>query len=75
MGLYAPAKDKPLTLLTRGNPQMAKAAGGDAVQASVEALPGRKGDIGRRLGVLIVYNVPNVREAVRWDSPLYGIEG
>ena len=33
------------------------------------------GDVGRRLDVLIVQNVPNVRKAVRWNTPFYGIEG
>ena len=34
---------------------------------------GRNG--GRRLDALIVRNVPNVRKAVKWNSPFYGIEG
>ena len=31
-------------------------------------------DIGKRLDELIVRNVPNVRKAVKWNSPFYGIE-
>jgi hypothetical protein len=31
--------------------------------------------LGRRLDALIVRNVPNVRKAVKWNSPFYGIEG
>ena len=31
--------------------------------------------MGRRLDDLIVRNVPDVRRAVRWNSPSYGIEG
>ena len=31
--------------------------------------------MGKRLDTLIVRNVPNVREAVKWNSPMYGIEG
>ena len=31
--------------------------------------------IGRQLDALIVRNVPNVRKAVRWNSPFFGIEG
>ena len=34
-----------------------------------------KSDVGRRLDDLIVRTVPNVRKAVRWNSPWYGIEG
>ena len=32
-------------------------------------MPGWKRGIGHRLDVLIVYNVPNVRKAMRWKSP------
>ncbi|MCM2257883.1 MAG: DUF1801 domain-containing protein, partial [Vicinamibacteria bacterium] len=32
-------------------------------------------DTGRRLDALIVRAVPNVRKAVKWNSPFYGIEG
>ena len=45
------------------------------MQAYIEAMPGWKRDVGRRLDALIVRNVPNVRKAVKWNSPFYGIEG
>jgi hypothetical protein len=45
------------------------------VQAYIAALPGWKGDVGRRLDALIVRTVPGVRKAVKWNSPLYGLEG
>ena len=38
-------------------------------------MPGWKSDLGRRLDALIAREVPNVRKAVRWNSPFYGIEG
>jgi hypothetical protein len=38
-------------------------------------MPGWKRDAGRRLDALIVRTVPNVRKAVRWNSPFYGIAG
>lgn len=63
------------TLLSGGNPQIAKADGDAPVQAYIEAMPGWKRDVGRRLDALIVHTVPNVRKAVRWNSPFYGIEG
>jgi hypothetical protein len=63
------------TLLAGGNPQIAKADGDAPVQAYIAAMPGWKSDVGRRLDALIVRNVPNVRKAVRWNSPFYGIEG
>jgi hypothetical protein len=63
------------TLLTGGNPQIAKADGDAPVQAYIAAMPGWKRDVGRRLDALIVRNVPDVRKAVRWNSPFYGVEG
>jgi hypothetical protein len=62
-------------LLAGGNPRIAKADGDAPVQAYIAAMPGWKRDVGRRLDALIVRNVPGVRKAVRWNSPLYGIEG
>jgi hypothetical protein len=68
------AAAKPI-LLAGGNPQIAKADGNAPVQAYIAAMPGWKRDVGRRLDALIVRNVPNVRKAVKWNSPFYGIEG
>ncbi len=62
-------------LLSGGNPQIAKAYGDAPVQAYIAAMPGWKSDVGRRLDALIVRTVPGVRKAVKWNSPLYGIEG
>ena len=62
-------------LLSGGNPQIAKADGDAPVQAYIAAMPGWKGDVGRRLDALIVRTVPHVSKAVRWNTPFYGIEG
>lgn len=62
-------------LLSGGNPQIAKADGDAPVRAYIAAMPGWKRDVGRRLDALIVRTVPNVRKAVRWNSPFYGVEG
>ena len=62
-------------LLSGGNPQIAKADGDAPVQAYIAAMPGWKSDAGRLLDDLIVRTVPDVRKAVRWNSPWYGIEG
>ena len=62
-------------LLSGGNPQIAKADGDAPVQAYIAAMPGWKSDVGRRLDALIVRAVPEVRKAVRWNSPFYGIVG
>ena len=64
-----------MKLLSGGNPQIAKADGDAPVQAYIAAMPGWKGNVGRRLDALIVRNVPGVRKAVKWNSPFYGIEG
>jgi hypothetical protein len=63
------------TLLAGGNPQIAKADGDAPVQAYIAAMPGWKRDVGRRLDALIVRTVHGVRKAVKWNSPLYGVEG
>jgi len=38
-------------------------------------MPGWKRDLGKRLDALIVQTVPQVRKAVKWNSPFYGVEG
>ena len=63
------------TLLSGGNPQIAKAEGDAPVQAYIAAMPGWKSDLGRRLDALIERTVPGVTKAVKWNSPFYGIEG
>ena len=68
------AATKPV-LLAGGNPQIARADGDAPVQAYIAAMPEWKRDVGHRLDALITRNVPNVRKAVRWNSPFYGIEG
>lgn len=74
------ANPKPRTmskpkLLSGGNPQIAKAYGNAPVQAYIAAMPGWKRDVGRRLDTLITRAVPGVNKAVKWNSPLYGVEG
>jgi len=69
------AKGKRVELLAGGNPRIAKADGDAPVQAYIAAMPDWKRDIGRWLDALIVRNVQNVRKAVKWNSPFYGIEG
>ncbi|KAA3637365.1 MAG: DUF1801 domain-containing protein [Armatimonadetes bacterium] len=69
------AKGAEPILLSGGNPQIAKGDGDAVVQAYIDAMPGWKGDVGRSLDALIVATVPNVRKAVRWNSPFYGVEG
>ncbi len=67
--------EKVAVLLSGGNPQIAKGDGDAPVQAYIAGMPGWKRDLGKRLDALIVRNVPNVRKAVKWNSPMYGVEG
>lgn len=62
-------------LLSGGNPQIAKGDGDAPVQAYIAAMPGWKSEAGRRLDGLVERTLPGVRKAVKWNSPLYGIEG
>ena len=62
-------------LLSGGNPQIPKGDGDEPVQAYIGAMPGWKRDVGRRLDELVAAAVPDVRKAVRWNSPFYGTEG
>ena len=62
-------------LLSGGNPQIAKAYGDAPVQAYIAAMPGWKSAVGQRLDTLITSTIPGVHKAVKYNSPLYGIEG
>ena len=62
-------------LLSGGNPQIAKADGDAPVQAYIAAMPAWKRDIGERLDALITRHVPDVRKAVKWNTPFYGVDG
>ena len=62
-------------LLAGGNPQIPKGDGDAPVQAYIAAMPGWKSDVGRCLDGLVTRIVPDVRKAVKWNSPFYGIDG
>lgn len=62
-------------LLSGGNPQIPKGYGDAPVAAYLAALPGWKREVARRLDALIVRAVPEAQKAVKWNSPLYGLEG
>ena len=69
-----PRTSEKVVLLSGGNPQIAKADGDAPVQAYIRAMPGWKRDVGKWLDALITRELPNVRKAVKWNSPMYGIE-
>lgn len=70
----APKAEGGPVLLSGGNPQIAKGYGEAPVQAYIAAMPGWKSALGARLDALIGVAIPGVRKAVKWNSPLYGME-
>lgn len=62
-------------LLSGGNPQIPKGDGPEPVEAYLAAMPEWKQRIGREIDDLVEATVPDVRKAVRWNTPFYGIEG
>jgi hypothetical protein len=65
--------DKP-ALLSGGNPQIPKGFGEAPVQAYIAAMPGWKQEVGRELDAIVSRTVPDVHKAVKWNSPLYGMD-
>jgi Uncharacterized conserved protein len=61
-------------LLAGGNPQIAKGFGQAPVQAWIDAAPGWKSETGAALDAVITREVPRVRKAVKWNTPLYGVD-
>jgi len=70
----APTSGGPV-LLSGGNPQIPKGYGDGPVQAYIAAMPGWKSAIGRQIDQIVTATVPGVAKAVKWNSPLYGVEG
>jgi hypothetical protein len=61
-------------LLSGDNPQIPKGDGAAPVEAYLDAIPGWKQGVARRLDELIGQAVPDVAKAVKWNSPFYGVE-
>jgi hypothetical protein len=61
-------------LLSGGNPQIAKGYGEEPIKAYIAAMPGWKKPVGQRIDAIITRTVPKVRKAVKWNSPMYGME-
>lgn len=68
------SEDGKPVLLSGGNPQIPKGFGDAPVQAYLDAVPGWKQDICRQVDALVGQVVPGVAKAVKWNSPLYGVE-
>ena len=54
---------------------MTKSDGNTPAQSYIRAMPEWKREIGHRLDELIVHVIPNVRKAISWNTPFFGIEG
>jgi len=61
-------------LLSGGNPQIPMGYGGKPVRAYLAAMPGWKQPVGEHLHHLITTAAPQVRQAVKWNSPFYGVQ-
>ena len=59
-------------LLSGGNPQIPKGYGEAPVQAWLDAVPGWKQAVCRRIDAIVTEQVPGVCKAIKWNSPLYG---
>ncbi|MFT3806339.1 DUF1801 domain-containing protein [Arenimonas sp.] len=62
-------------LLAGDNPQIPKGEGDAPVQAWLAAIPGWKREVARRVDALAAKAVPDLRKAVKYNSPLYGAAG
>lgn len=62
-------------LLSGGNPQIAKGHGHGPVLDWIAAAPGWKGPLAARIDALAGEEVAGLARAVKWNSPLYGVEG
>jgi hypothetical protein len=61
-------------LLSGDNPQIPKGYGDAPVQAYIAAVPGWKQATCRAINALVSELVPGVGKAVKWNTPLYGLE-
>ncbi len=70
-----PKTDGKPRLLSGDNPQIAKGYGDEPVQAYIAAIPGWKQGVARTVDEIVTRALPSVSKAVKWNSPLYGVEG
>ena len=61
-------------LLSGGNPQIPMGYGEAPIKAYVAAMPDWKKAIGAKLDKIIETSAPGVLKAVKWNSPMYGME-
>ena len=61
-------------LLSGGNPQIPMGYGEEHVAAYIAAMPGWKREVGRSIDAIAMHAAPGLHKAVKWNSPLYGME-
>jgi hypothetical protein len=66
---------KKTVLLSGGNPQIPKGYGDAPVQAYIDAVPGWKQGVCRRIDAIVADAVPGAEKAVKGNSPFYGVAG
>lgn len=73
----APAKRKPIAKKapTRPAAMLPMSEGDDGVQAYIASLPPWQAAFAKRLDALVTAQVPGVRKAIKWHSPMYGVHG
>ena len=60
--------------LSGGNPQAPLGYGEEPVRWFIAAMPGWQSAVGARLDRLITAAAPGVMKAVKWNTPMYGME-
>lgn len=74
MKRHQPRPAAPVKLLSGGNPQIPLGHGDETVQTYIAAMPGWKRAVGELLDRLITRAVPKATKAVKWNTPLYGLD-
>jgi hypothetical protein len=65
---------KDVVRLSGGNPQVPLGYGEAPVRWFIAAMPGWQSAVGKRLDALITEAAPGVMKAVKWNTPMYGME-
>jgi hypothetical protein len=74
-GIDAPWEaPKELVRLSGGNPQVPLGYGEAPVEWFIAHMPGWQAGVGKRLDALITAAAPGVLKAVKWNTPMYGME-
>ena len=71
----SPSARKGLPRKARKPASPPKSDGDAGVQAYIASMEPWQAALAKRVDALVVKHVPDVRKAVRWHSPMYGVEG